>query len=184
MCARITEKLIRRDLLWSLVQAPTWSRAWSLLRVLSSWVLKVSQDGNWTSFPGPISHSAQGMIFSSVGIPLLQAGSAACHPVTVLSCLCLWCLPFPSSKEFNKTNLLGCLLVCFPLSASLVSVFCEQNLVWVFGIFQRKILFLFGTLEKSTLEMYEQKKKLGGASREVPVLNSCLPNSNASYFPA
>lgn len=34
-------------------------------------------------------------------------------------------LPFPSSRELNKTNLLGCLLVCFPLGASLVSVFCE-----------------------------------------------------------
>lgn len=30
--------------------------------------------------------------------------------------------------------------------------------------------------------MYEQEKKLGSVSREVPVLNSCLPNANVSYF--
>lgn len=58
--------------------------------------------------------------------------SAAAWECCLSSCPCsseeglpLPVLPFPSSKELNKTNLLGRLLVCFPLSASLVSVLCE-----------------------------------------------------------
>lgn len=128
-CVRVREKLIRSDCLHSLVQAPTWSRAWRLLRILSSWVLKISQDGNWTSFPGPSSNFTQCSGWFCLQLEFLCC-SLGVLPLMLSLCssgkaLPLSVLPFPSSKEFNKTNLLGCLLVCFPLSASLVSVFSE-----------------------------------------------------------
>lgn len=130
MCIRITEKLIRTGLSWSLLQAPAWSRA--NLKVCGgcsgpcvSWVLKVSQGGNWTSFPGPSSNfmwcSGEDFLLHSTGISLLQPGGVVSHPVTVVSweesgsVYTAYLFHRPNHRQYNKTNLLEvvCLFVFF-----------------------------------------------------------------------
>lgn len=187
---RVTEKVIRSDCLHSLVQAPTWSRAWSLHRVLSSWVLKTSQDGNWTSFPGLSSNftqcSGDDFLFSwNFSAAAWECCLSSCHcALQGRLCLCLCCLFHHPESSIRQISLVVCLFVflsVLPLFLYSLSNW-QQNHACVFGLFQRQILFLFSTLEKRILEMYDQKKKLDGVSREVPVPNSCLPVANVSYF--
>lgn len=102
-------------------------------------------------------------------------------------CLCRCCLFHHPKSSIRQISLVVCLFVFLSVLPLLFLYFLsdwQQNLVCIFGLFQRKTLFLFSTLEKRTSEMYEQKKKLGGVSRQVPVPNSCLPNVNVSYFRA
>lgn len=128
-------------------------------------------------------------------------GDVASHPVTMLSregaasVYTTHVFHCPKHHQYNKTNLLEvvCLFVflsrCFPCcfcilqvtdSITLSSPCCNR----IFGLFQARPCFSLEHLKRVIWKLHEQKKKLGVSSREVPVLNCCLPNTNVSYYRA
>lgn len=210
MCIRITEKLIRTGLSWSLVQAPAWSRAnfkvcggCSGPCVVEFWKSPKVEIEHPFQVPLPISCGAQGRIFSyiqlefpfcSLGVLSLILSLCSPEKSLALSTLPTFSIVQTTVSIIRQIFLRLCACLFSSPSASLVVYSAsdwQHNLVFrlpqaatYLGSFKARSCFYLVLFKRVLWKLPEQKMKLGVASREVPVLNSCLPNINVSYYHA